>query len=95
MLQDYRVTHVLWVFGNAGFGGGIHILDLSRGNAKAWSNKIKFQNSKFLTKVRILSSFVSVFQKYHLFLRTKIGNTKNTFQKVTSSSLPGFRPLQR
>ena len=49
-----------------------------------------FQNKKYSKNMLIVSSFVSEFQKWDLFLRTAIRNTKNAFQKVASSPLPVF-----
>ena len=52
--------------------------------AKLPNSKISFKN--MLT----LSSFVSGFQKSHLFLCKTIRNAKKAFQKVTSSLFPCF-----
>ena len=52
-----------------------------------------FQIQNFITKMPILSSFVSGFQECYLFLRTTFKMPKTTSQKVTASFLL-FSPLQ-
>ena len=80
-----RETHVLWVIWDAEFDGYIHFFNLTEERSTSGqtrSNQVRLPNSKFSYKnIPKLCSFVSGFQKCHLFLCMTIINAKNCFQK--------------
>ena len=75
------MIHVLWVICNVEFDGGIlfHIWPKIRSSFDQKGQNLK---SKFSFRyIPVLFSFVSGFQKWHLFWRTTIRNSKNQVSK--------------
>ena len=75
MLHECRAAHVLSDTWELQFNGGIYFLILPRkGRGQANLSQISFF---FLQKHHVLASFVSGFQKRHLFSCTTIRNAKS------------------
>ena len=88
------MTHVLWVIRHVEFDGDTNFYIWHKVRASSGQKRSNFENH-FLN-MPILSSFVSGFQKCHLFCRTVIRNSKNLVsKKVTSLPLLGFWAIEQ